>query len=469
MLKKIRLKHILILLPLLGLGGLVGYKVHQAVKAKSQMQSGAGGAAGQGSGGGGGGRGGGGVGGGGARVQQVQTGAVTTGRVSEKISLTGSLKAKEQVDVNPRIAGRIISIKVDTGQPVARGALIATIEDDEITQQIERSKASIAVVDAQIAQREAELTNAKAELDRKRQLIEAGLLSRIELDTLETRTRVAQSQLELARAQRRQSEAEQRELNIRQGQTRVFAPISGIVSRRHVDTGAMASASTPIVTVMSINPMVIEATTNERDIARIRRGAQVNVTVDSLPGQQFVGRVMRISPQLDPQTRNGQVEIEIPNRNGALKGEMFARIELNLGSQRETSLLPRDALVYRGDQPGVYMLESDIARFRAVETGLTQDDKVEVLNGLKVGDVVITRGSNLIKDGDRVRTMGDRAGGPGGGQGGPGSERGGPRTGGPGGQPQQPSGQPQKQDNASQQRPGRPQQDSGAPRPPRGQ
>lgn len=450
MLKKIRLKHFLIILPLLGLGGLVGYKVHQAVKAKSQMQSGAGGPTGQGSGGGGGG----GRGGGGARVQQVQTGVVTTGRVSEKISLTGSLKAKEQVDVNPRIAGRIISIKVDTGQPVARGALIATIEDDEITQQIERSKAVIAVVDAQIAQREAELTNAKAELDRKRQLIEAGLLSRIELDTLETRTRVAQSQLELARALRRQSEAEQRELNIRQGQTRVLSPISGIVSRRHVDTGAMASASTPIVTVMSINPMVIEATTNERDIARIRRGAQVSVTVDSLPGQQFAGRVMRISPQLDPQTRNGQVEIEIPNRNGALKGEMFARIELNLGSQRETSLLPRDALVYRGEQPGVYMLESDIARFRAVETGLTQDDKVEVLNGLKVGDVVITRGSNLIKDGDRVRTMGDRAGGPGGGPDGAGGQG---KPGGSGSPPQQSSGRPQQQEGGAQQRPGRPQ------------
>ena len=454
MLNKIRLKHFLIILPLLGLGGLVGYKVHQAVKAKSQMQSGASGPMGQSpGGGGGGGRGGGGMGGmgGGARVQQVQTGVVTSGRVSEKISLTGSLKAKEQVDVNPRIAGRIISIKVDTGQPVARGALIATIEDDEIKQQIERSKAAIAVVDAQIAQREAELTNAKAELDRKRQLIEAGLLARIELDSLETRVRVAQSQLELARAQRRQSEAEQRELNIRQGQTRVFAPISGIVSRRHVDTGAMASAATPIVTVMSINPMVIEAATNERDIARIRRGAQVSVTVDSLPGQQFAGRVMRISPQLDPQTRNGQVEIEIPNRNGALKGEMFARIELNLGSQRETSLLPRDALVYRGEQPGVYMLESDIARFRAVETGLTQDDKVEVLNGLKVGDVVITRGSNLVKDGDRVRAMdkpsGDKPSG---------DKPPGDRAGGPGGGPPQ-------------QQPGRPQQNSGAPRPPRGQ
>lgn len=87
---------------------------------------------------------------------------------------------------------------------------------------------------------------------------------------------------------------------------------------------------------------------------------------------------------------------------------MFARAELNLGSERLTTLLPRDALVYRGEQPGVYIIESDAAKFLPVETGITQDDKVEVLNGLKVGDVVITRGSNLIKDGDRVRVQDQR-------------------------------------------------------------
>jgi RND family efflux transporter MFP subunit len=405
---KLRLKHFIIIVPILALGAFIGYRVFQAVKAKSAMQQAPPGQGGGGRGGPG----------GGGRAQVVQTGAVSSGKISEKITLTGSLKAKEQVDVNPKIQGRIVRILVDTGQAVSRGALIAEVEDDEIKQQVERSKAAIAVVDASIAQREAELNNARAELDRKRQLVESGLLSRIELDSLETRYRVAQSQLELARAQRRQSEAEQRELTIRQSQTKVYSPINGIIAKRHVDIGAMASASTPVVTVVSLSPMVIEAKASERDIARIKRGAQVAVTVDSLPGQKFTGRVMRISPLLDPQTRNGLIEIEIPNRNGVLKGEMFARLDLDLGSERETALLPRDALVYRGDQPGVYIIESDTAKFRTVETGLTQEDKVEVVNGLKVGDVVITRGSNLLKDGDRVRVMDRQQGGQGSGRGG---------------------------------------------------
>ncbi len=389
----------MIILPIVGLLGFIGYRVWEAVRARSEMQQPAAGQTGSGGPGAGG------------RAQTVQTGVVTSGKISEKITLNGSLKPKEQVDVNPKIPGRIIKLNIDTGHPVARGDLIATIEDDEIQQQIERSKASIAVVDASIAQREAELHNARAELDRKRKLADEGLLPRNELDALETRFRVSQSQLELARAQRRQSEAELRELSIRQSQTRIFAPISGIVAKRHLDIGAMATSSSPIVTIVGLSPMVIDAKASERDISRIRLGASVTVTIDSMPDQKFLGRVMRIAPLLDPQTRNGLVEIEIPNRSGALKGEMFARAELDLGTQRETALLPRDALVYRGDQPGVYMIESETAKFRAVETGLTQEDKVEVLSGLKPGDTVITRGSNLIKDGDRVRVMSDKPGG----------------------------------------------------------
>jgi RND family efflux transporter MFP subunit len=454
---KLKFKYLLILLPLLALAGFIGYRVREAVKARSELQQTAG--AGQPGSGGQGGRGGqagrgGGMGGG--RTQIVQTGAVSSGKISEKILLTGALKAKEQVDVNPKMQGRLLRVTVDVGQAVARGALIAVLEDDEITQQIERSKASLAVVDASIAQREAELNNAKVELERRRKLIEEGVLARGDLDALETRFRIAQSQLELTRAQRRQSEAEQRELNIRQSYTRVYAPLSGIVARRQLDVGAMASTGTPIITIVSVNPMVIEAKAAERDIARIRRGSPVAVTIDSLPGQKFAGRIMRISPLLDAQTRNGSVEIEIPNRGGALKSEMFARAELALGSQRESTLLPRDALVYRGEQPGVYTIENDAAKFKAVETGLTQEDKVEVVNGLKVGDVVITRGSNLIKEGDRVRVMEQRQGGPGGGT--PGGGQGSP-GGGPGaGQREGQGGSPQRQEASTQQPPGQQQE-----------
>ena len=386
MLKKLRIKHLVIILFIAALLGVLGFRIFQAVKSESQQ----------------GGR-------PGARAQTVQTGLVSRGTLNEIISLTGALKAKEQVDVNPKVGGRIVQMKVDTGQLVKEGTLIALIEDAEIQEQVERSKAAMAVSDAAISQRQAELDNAKAELDRNKHLLEEGLLSRQQFETTETRYNVARSQLELARAQKRQAEAEQRELSIRQSQTRIFSPITGIIAKRHVDTGALVSPTVPIVTVVNLNTMVLHANASERDIARIKHGSPAKVTIDSIPGRTYEGRVMRISPLLDPQTRNGEVEIEIGNRDGTLKGEMFARVELDLGTSREMTLLPRDALCYRGDQPGVYIVESDTAKFRPVETGLTQGNQVEVISGLQEGDAIITGGSNLVKDGDRVRVMGDKS------------------------------------------------------------
>jgi len=386
MLKRLKAKHLLIILSLVALAGLLGFRIFQAVESESEMSRG-----------------------GGARVQTVQTDTVSRGSINESVTLTGSLKAKEQVDVMPRLTGRITRISVDTGHAVQQGALIAVIEDDEMAQQVERAKASINVAQATVTQREAELKQTKAALDRNRHLLDTGLLSRQEFETIETRHTVAQSQLELARAQLRQSEAELRELNIRLDQTRIYSPLTGYVAERQVDVGALVNPSTPIVTVVNTNTMVIQANAPERDIARIKPGSPAVITFDSLPGQQYEGRVLRISPLLDPQTRNGIVEIEIPNRGGVLKGEMFARAELNLGTTHESALVPRDALVYRGDQPGVYLIENETARFRPVETGLTQGDRVEVLSGLKEGELVITGGANLIKEGDRVKAMDRRS------------------------------------------------------------
>ena len=389
MLKKLRTKHLIIIAVLTLLGVVLGFRIFQAVKSEAQPTRG----------------------GGGERVQTVQTANAERGTIGEKIILTGALKAKDQVDVTPKASGRLTQIKVDTGHNVARGALLAVIEDAEIQQQVARAGASIAVSAASVAQRQAELNNAKADLDRNQRLLDSGLISRQQFEAAQTRYEVTKSQLDLAVAQRRQSEAEQRELKIQQGQTRVYAPMAGAVAKRHVDVGAMVNPSVPIVTVVSLGTMVIQANASERDIARIRPGVTATVTLDSLPGQQYQGRVMRISPMLDPATRNGIIEIEIANRDGVLKGEMFARAELNLTSARETILIPRDALVYRGEQPGVYMIDNDVAKFRNVETGLTEGEKVEVTNGLTEGETVVTRGTNLLKDGDRVRVMGAQPGG----------------------------------------------------------
>jgi membrane fusion protein (multidrug efflux system) len=99
------------------------------------------------------------------------------------------------------------------------------------------------------------------------------------------------------------------------------------------------------------------------------------------------------------------VEIELPNPSGRLKAEMFARVDLNLTTEREALLIPRDALVYRSNRPGVFVVESEVVRFQSIETGLTEGNRIEVLSGLSEKETVVTRGANLLKNGDSVKIV----------------------------------------------------------------
>jgi multidrug efflux pump subunit AcrA (membrane-fusion protein) len=128
-----------------------------------------------------------------------------------------------------------------------------------------------------------------------------------------------------------------------------------------------------------------------------------------MPGEVFHGRIARISPVLDAATRSALIEIDIPNPNRTLKAEMFARINLDLGTTREATLIPRDGLVYRGTQPGVYILEGeegDRPVFRPIETGMTREDEVEVLANLDPGTKIVGRGATMLRDGDRITVAG---------------------------------------------------------------
>ena len=121
--------------------------------------------------------------------------------------------------------------------------------------------------------------------------------------------RVGEAQVELARAQAEEAEAALEELRIRLSQTEVFSPIAGVVARRYVDAGALLSANDPIVMVINLTRMVTVVNIPERQLVKIQVGDEATVAVDALGGEETTGRVVRISPLLDPQTRTAEVEI----------------------------------------------------------------------------------------------------------------------------------------------------------------
>jgi RND family efflux transporter MFP subunit len=351
----------------------------------------------------------------GNRPPLVGVGKVARGVIREQISLVGSLKPKEQVQVVPRITGKVEQVLVNVGDNVRQGQLLATLEGEELDQQVLRAEASLAVSQATLSQRQAELENAQADEARTAQLASEGLVSVQVRQTAETRGRVVEAQLRLAQAQVRAAEADLAELKIRQQQLQVVAPLSGAVGQRFVDPGALVSANSPIVSVLALSSLITEVRVPEEHLANLRAGNRAVVAIDALGGQTMEGRVARISPVLDAATRSGLLQVEIPNTGGQLKAEMSARIVLDVGSEREALLVPGEAVVVRGLQTGVHLLEGNRVRFQPIETGISTDQGVEVLEGVTVGTAIVTKGSQSLQNGTIVETPGGLPTGPEGG------------------------------------------------------
>ena len=341
----------------------------------------------------------------------VDISKVRLGPLNEKVFLVGALKPVAQVDVVSKMTGRIDQLQAEIGDWVQKGTLIAKVDEDEVRQQVNRAAAALEVAKASLSQKQTDLEILKKELDRTIELHENQLIPRRDLDTAEARYRGAIAQEKLAEAQIDQAQAELRELRVRLDNTRILAPISGLVGRRHLDNGALVNPSMPVVSLVDLSTMVMEINAPEKDLVKIRTGLEAAIVLDAYPEQKFKGRVIRLSPILDPATRTGSVEIEVPNPKMMLKAEMFARVELDLGTRHNTLLVPREALVSHDQQRGVFKLQDDTARFQPVDAGITQGGEVEVISGLKEGEPVITLGVNLVKNGDKVRLRSEKPAG----------------------------------------------------------
>jgi HlyD family secretion protein len=344
---------------------------------------------------------------GGDRIVSVDLTSVETGQVAERLVLTGALRAKETVNVTPQSTGRLEKTYFQVGDRVRQGDLVAELEDSELQQRVRRAEAAIAVSAANVTQRKAELDNIKANLGRAEQLFKEQLLSPQEYEQQRTGLATMDAQVALAEAQQQQAEAELAELKIQLAQTKVYAPLSGDVSVRYVDEGSLVSPSTPLIQIVNLTTLVTIGNVPERSVGRLRIGTPAEVRVDAIPDKVFRGVVARIAPVLDAATRSASIQIDILNPERVLRAEMFVRIDLDLGTMRDANLISRDALIYRGTEAGVFLLdEQQRPVFQAIQTGVTtEDDRVEVLN-LAPGTSIIGRGATMLREGDEIRVSG---------------------------------------------------------------
>ena len=185
------------------------------------------------------------------------------------------------------------------------------------------------------------------------------------------------------------------------------SPITGYVTARNFDRGDMFSMSAPIFTVQQVVPVKLLVGISESEYTKVKKGDSVTITVDALPGRVFKGRVERVYPTIDAATRTFKVEVHVPNTNKLLRPGMYARVTVNFGNVKRV-VIPDQAVV-RMEGTGqrfVYLLQADsTVSFKPVTLGRHLDATYEILDGIKSGDQVVTKGQTVLKDGVKVNVI----------------------------------------------------------------
>src|SRR5689334_9214900 len=353
----------------------------------------------------------GGAGRGGGRGQLiVELAPVVHAEVNRELAVVGNLVGDQTVSVAPKTAGRLENISVKLGDRVSRAQRIARIEDQEILEQVKQAEAALEVGKATIRQREADLELAKTNVERSRNLFQRQLLPQQTLDDAEAKYQSAQAALDLARAQNTQSQARLDELRFTLANTIITSPVNGFVSRRAVDPGAFVSANAPVVEVVDITRVRLVSNIIEKDLKQIGVGDVARVEVDAFPGENFMGRIARVSPVLDPSTRTAPMEVEIANPQYRLKPGMYARVGIVTESHPNALVVPTNAVVDVNGTRGVYLSVNNVATFHPVKIGIEGNERTEILDGVAAGDRIVSTGAAGLRNGDPIVLAGGGGG-----------------------------------------------------------
>jgi multidrug resistance efflux pump len=364
----------------------------------------------------------------------VEVAPVTQGLIEEKILRTGDIAPELQVTIYSKVQGWVEKINVREGDRVKTGQVLVTLDTREAEAAVAQAKANLEAsaarlkqvrataeeaVQSQIQQTKANLDLAEADLKRSQDLLEKNFISRQQLDEARTKYNVAkanydlalnnirqktwENDIALAEAQVRQAKAN---LDLTQAQLAnliILSPMKGGVTKRYVDPGTMVKDTTPILTLMDLGQVKMVVNVIEREFVHLQKGQAVKVTVTAFPNRTFQGRISVITPALELQSRTAEIQISIPNPGYILNPGMFGRAEILLRSNPGALMIPIQALVNDEDRDFVYIFKDGSVHRRVIRKGLVQDTQVEVMQGLNVGERVVTAGHGFLKDGMAVR------------------------------------------------------------------
>ncbi len=331
-----------------------------------------------------------------APVYELAAGDVATiaaSALSINLPLSGSLMPLTQATVKSKVSGVVLETTVQEGMTVAAGQVIARLDGAELRARAAQQQASLAEANARLAL--AKMNNLNSEA-----LLRQNYISRSAYDTTQNSVELAQASVDAARAQLDMA-------RIALADTTIKAPLAGVVSKRYVQAGEKLAPDTPVMAIVNLNQLTLEAQVPASEIPRIRVGQDVAFKVDGFDQRAFTGKVARINPTTEAGSRAMLVYISVNNADGALRGGMFAKGQVTTTKTAPRPLLPIAALRKDGKQDVVYRIENGSVKVQQVKLGLRNEDDalVEVLDGLAPGTMVLAAPLDGVKPGSKVKLL----------------------------------------------------------------
>lgn len=327
----------------------------------------------------------------------VEIGKVAALDLEQAVDVVGALSAKASADVKSEYSGTVAEVSVTQWVKVKKGEPLARLDTREASAQLQSARA--AALQAEVA-----VQSAARERERTDRLAEAGLATRQAVDAARTAEAAARAQASAAQAQVAMAET-------RMGKAILRAPLDGVVSERNVDVGDYVEnmgSPRPMFRIVDARVLELTASVPTSRMSELAVGQPLRFASDALPGKEFSGTVSFINPTAEETSRTVKVKAEVSNDAGVLKPGLFVKGRVVTGHRAGVVVLPRTALASWdtiGKTAAVFVVEGGVARRRPLKTGAVSGDVVEVVEGLKVGEVVVTRGGFNLRDGDKVRAI----------------------------------------------------------------
>lgn len=346
----------------------------------------------------------------------------------KRIVLSGETVPKASVDISPKYAGRIASVKVDLGDKVKPGDVLLAQDTKDISLSIAANAAGSAQASAEAVESRStynagtmkarsDYDNALTTYQRYETLFNEGAVSRQDRDDKYRAMMEAKSALESLTGQYigtipaviagKEAAAEKQRVTVEALETQrddmtIVSPISGVIGFRDAEVGEWLTAGQKIFTVVDNSSLYLDCTVAEHDIGVLKEGMELSVSLDSL-GNTIPGKIIYISPSLDSATHSYKVRLLLDGEPGTIRGGMFGRSIVTAVDRKNTFFVPKEGVLDNNGKKWAFLVDENKTVKRVpVETGLYNDDSIEILKGLHEGDVVAVTNISKLKDGMTV-------------------------------------------------------------------